>query len=251
MIEVTLSVLVIFFVVGLCAGFFDAISGGGGLLTVPAMLLAGVPPLIALGTNKFQGLFGTASATYSFASKGHLDLRALAPTAAACFAASVVGAYVASFVPQDALAMALPVVLICIALYFAFGRNLGDTARPALISKFALAGFALPLVGLYDGLFGPGAGSFYMLMLLGLGGLGVLQATAQTKLFNFASNLGGFIGFALIGAVAWKIGVAMAAGQIIGGALGAKMAMKKGAALIRPLLVTICILTALKLLVSG
>jgi len=199
MIEVTLSVLVIFFLVGLCAGFFDAISGGGGLLTVPAMLLAG----------KFQGLFGTASATYSFTSKGHLDLRALAPTAAACFAASVAGAYVASFVPQDALAMALPVVLICVALYFAFGANLSDIARTPLISKLALAGFALPLVGLYDGIFGPGAGSFYMLMLLGLGGLGILQATAQTKLFNFASNLGGFVGFALIGAVAWKIGLAM------------------------------------------
>lgn len=251
MIEPTLTLLLIFLAVGMCAGFFDAISGGGGLLTVPALLLAGVPPLIALGTNKFQGLFGTASATLSFAKKGHLDLRSNAITAFLCFIASVVGAYIASFVPQKMLGIALPIVLIGVALYFALGANLTDKPRVPLISKFALAGFALPFVGLYDGVFGPGAGSFYMLMLLGLGGLGVLQATAQTKLFNFASNLGGFIGFALIGAVAWKIGIAMAVGQVIGANLGAQMAIKKGATLIRPLLVTICILTALKLLFAS
>jgi uncharacterized membrane protein YfcA len=251
LIEVTVDLLIIFFAVGMCAGFFDAISGGGGLLTVPALLIAGVPPLIALGTNKFQGIFGTASATLTFASKGHLDLRALWPIAASCFVASVLGAFVASYIPQHALSYALPVVLIWVALYFAFSPNLSDLTREPLISATVLTCFALPIVGFYDGIFGPGAGSFYMLMLLGLGGMGVLQATAQTKLFNFASNLGGFIGFALIGAVAWKIGLAMAAGQIVGSSLGARMAMKKGAKLIRPLLVLICIATAVKLLVFG
>lgn len=251
MIEVTIGLLVIFFLVGLCAGFFDAISGGGGLLTVPALLIAGVPVLIALGTNKFQGLFGTASATLTFAAKGHLDLRRLWPIAVMCFGASALGAFIASYVPQQALAAVLPVVLIAVALYFALSPNLSDLARKPKVPAIVMTCFCLPMVGLYDGIFGPGAGSFYMLMLLGLGGLGVLQATAQTKLFNFASNLGGFIGFAIIGAVSWKIGLAMAAGQIVGSNLGAKMAMKKGAKLIRPLLVTICIATAFKLLVSG
>tara|TARA_R110002124_G_scaffold72020_16_gene192777 strand:- start:9771 stop:10526 length:756 start_codon:yes stop_codon:yes gene_type:complete len=251
MIEITTGLLVILFFVAMTAGFFDAISGGGGLLTVPALLMAGVPPLMALGTNKFQGVFGTATATMTFATKGHLDLRRLLPIAVGCFVASVVGAFTASFIPQDALAYVLPAVLIFVALYFAFAPDLSKGARQPRVSPLILSAVALPFVGLYDGIFGPGAGSFYMLILLGLGGLSVLQATAQTKLFNLASNLGGLIGFALMGAIAWKIGVTMALGQIIGSNLGARMAMKKGAALIRPLLVTICILTALKLLVAG
>ncbi|MEZ8007915.1 MAG: TSUP family transporter [Amylibacter sp.] len=135
--------------------------------------------------------------------------------------------------------------------YFALSPNLTDLRRKPLIPTLILTSFLLPVVGFYDGIFGPGAGSFYMLMLLSLGGMGILQATAQTKFFNFASNFGGFIGFALIGAISWKVGFLMAAGQIIGSTLGARLAMKKGAQIIKPLLVTICIATALKLLLSN
>ncbi len=251
MIETAISVLLILFLVAMFAGFVDAISGGGGLITVPALLMAGVPPLVALGTNKFQGVFGTASAAMTFASKGHLNLRALWPVALICFLASVVGALIASYIPQDALAFALPAVLILVAIYFACAPNLSKGPRKPVVGGAIITGFALPLIGLYDGIFGPGAGSFYMLVLLGLGGMELVQATARTKLFNFSSNLGGLIGFALIGAVAWKVGLTMAAGQIIGSNLGARMAINKGASLIRPLLVVICIATTLKLLLAG
>lgn len=251
MIEVTIDVLLILFAVAMLAGFVDAISGGGGLLTVPALLIAGVPPLMALGTNKFQGVFGTASAAITFAAKGHLDFRSLWPVALICFLASVAGALLASYIPQDALAFALPAVLIFVAIYFACAPNLSNGPRKPVISGALMTGFALPMIGLYDGVFGPGAGSFYMLILLGLGGLELVQATARTKLFNLSSNLGGLIGFTIIGAVAWKVGLTMAAGQIIGSSLGARMAIHKGASLIRPLLVVICIATALKLIFAG
>jgi uncharacterized membrane protein YfcA len=251
MIEVTLGVLLILFAVAMCAGFIDAISGGGGLLTVPVLLMVGVPPLAALGTNKFQGVFGTASAAMTFAAKGHLDFRALWPAALICFLASVVGALIASYIPQDALAFALPAILIFVALYFAFAPNLSSGPRKAVVSTAFITGFALPIIGLYDGIFGPGAGSFYMLVLLGLGGMELVQATARTKLFNLSSNLGGLIGYTILGAVIWKIGLTMAAGQIIGSSLGARMAISKGASLIRPLLVTISIATALKLIFAG
>jgi len=251
MTEITVSLLVILFFVGLCAGFFDAISGGGGLISLPAMLIAGVPPLTAIGTNKLQGLFGTASASITFAAKGHLDLRTLWPIAFLCFAASSAGALTASYIPQEALTYAFPFILIGVALYFALSPNLTDLRRKPLIPTLILTSFLLPVVGFYDGIFGPGAGSFYMLILLSLGGMGILQATAQTKFFNFASNFGGFIGFALIGAISWKVGFLMAAGQIIGSTLGARLAMKKGAQIIKPLLVTICIATALILLLSN
>ena len=108
----------------------------------------------------------------------------------------------------------------------------------------------LPMVGFYDGIFGPGAGSFYMLALVSLGGFGILKATAKTKFMNFASNLGGFVGLAVVGAVIWPIGLSMACGQIAGGYLGTKLAIKNGAKLIRPLLVTICVALAIKLLLQ-
>jgi len=100
MIDLTINLLILFFFLGLFAGFFDSISGGGGLLTIPVMLIAGVPPLVALGTNKLQGLFGTASATITFAMRGHLNFKALWPTALLCFFASIIGALIASFIPE-------------------------------------------------------------------------------------------------------------------------------------------------------
>jgi uncharacterized membrane protein YfcA len=117
-----------------------------------------------------------------------------------------------------------------------------------LVSPFILGFIVLPLVGLYDGIFGPGAGSFYMLALVSIGGFGIIKATAKTKLMNFSSNIGGFIGLAIAGAIIWPIGLSMALGQVIGANLGAKLAIKNGAKLIRPLLVIICISLAIKLL---
>ena len=114
-----------------------------------------------------------------------------------------------------------------------------------------MLGFTVvPLIGFYDGIFGPGAGSLFMLALVALAGMRILQATARTKLFNFASNIGGFVGFAVLGAVVWKVGLIMALGQILGGTLGARFAVRGGKGLIRPLLVTVCVALALRLAFS-
>lgn len=242
--------LLILFGVAFFAGTIDAIAGGGGLIVMPVLLLAGVPPLQALGTNKFQGLFGTGSASFTFFRKGYIDLKRDWLVALGCFSASVAGAMVASLIPSDWLALAMPVVLIGIALYFALKPDLDHMNRIAKVTPLVMGAVIIPLTGFYDGVFGPGTGSLMMLALVAFGGLSVLQATARTKLFNFASNLGGFLGFAVLGAVLWKIGLVMALGQIIGGTLGAQLAARLGARLIRPLLVTICILMALKLVVG-
>ncbi len=106
----------------------------------------------------------------------------------------------------------------------------------------------VPAIGFYDGMFGPGAGSFFMLAFVTLAGFGMLKATAHTKLLNFASNIGGFAAFSLVGAVAWKVGLAMGAAQFLGARLGASVAMRQGARLIRPMLVVVCIALAVKLL---
>jgi uncharacterized membrane protein YfcA len=120
-----------------------------------------------------------------------------------------------------------------------------------ILPFFILACIILPIIGLYDGVFGPGAGSFYMLAFISIGGLGIIQATAQTKLMNFSSNIGGFMYFSIIGAINWEIGLTMALGQIVGSTIGANFAIKNGVKIIKPLLIIVCMLTALKILLQN
>lgn len=230
------------------AGFVDSIAGGGGLITVPSLLIAGLDPVGALATNKLQGLFSTGSATIAYASKGHVDLRSQAPMAVMAFCGAVLGAFVATVVPDDLLNALLPVLLIAVAVYFLFKRRLDDTDRARRISAFAFGLTFVPLIGFYDGAFGPGAGSFYMLAFVSLAGFGVLRATAHTKLLNFSSNLGGFLAFAFVGVVHWQVGLMMGLASFAGARVGAGLAMRNGARLIRPRLVVVCVALAVKLL---
>lgn len=248
MIDLTIQTIALLAVAAFIAGFIDSIAGGGGLVTVPALLLAGLSPVESLGTNKLQGLFGSGSATLAYAAKGQVDLKRQARPALLAFAGGALGALAATVVPADVLSAALPVVLIAIALYFALKPNMNDVDRAERLSPFLFSLTLVPLVGFYDGLFGPGAGSFYMLAFVTLAGYGVLKATAHTKLLNFASNVGGFVVFAAVGVIHWKIGVMMGVAQFLGARVGALLAVRIGARLIRPLLVVVCVALAIKLL---
>ncbi|MRX49514.1 TSUP family transporter [Paracoccus sp. S-4012] len=232
----------------MAAGFVDAIAGGGGLITIPALMLAGVPPAGALATNKVQAVFGAATAAIAYARAGHVDLRRQAGAAVLAFAAGLIGSLAISALPTGWLRPVLPVLLIAIAAYFALKRGLTDADRRRRLSPAGFTALVVPVVGLYDGLLGAGAGSFYMLGFVTLAGYGVLKATAHTKLLNFASNLGSLAGFALAGQPLWLIGLAMAAGQVLGASLGARLAMRGGARVIKPLLVVTCTLMAMRLL---
>ena len=232
------------------AGFIDSIAGGGGLVTVPALLLAGFTPVEALGTNKLQGLFGSGSATLAYASKGHVDLRKQLPAALLALIGAVAGALVATVLPGEWLRAALPPMLIVIALYFALKPNMDDVDRAERMTPFLFGLIVVPVIGFYDGLFGPGTGSFFMLAFVALAGYGVLKATAHTKLLNFASNVGGFAAFAAVGVISWEIGLLMGVCQFLGARLGAGLAMKKGARLIKPLLVVVCVVLAARLLLG-
>ncbi len=159
-----------------------------------------------------------------------------------------VGALLATVVPGDFLRALLPLLLIAIALYFALKPKMDDVDRAERLSPFLFGLIIPPLVGFYDGVFGPGAGSFYMLAFVTLAGYGVLKATAHTKLLNFASNIGGFVVFAAVGVIDWKIGVMMGVAQFIGARVGASLAIRIGAKLIKPLLVVVCLALAMKLL---
>lgn len=230
------------------AGFIDSIAGGGGLVTIPALLLAGLPPATALGTNKLQGLFGSGSATLAYARKGHVNLREQGWAALLSGIGAVLGAVLATYIPGDVLRVLLPVLLVAIALYFLLRRGMGDEDRHARLKPAVFTATLVPAIGLYDGLFGPGTGSFFMLAFVSLAGYGMLKATAHTKLLNFASNVGGFGAFALLGAINWPLGLAMGVAQFLGAQTGSHLAMKNGSRIIRPLLVLTCIALAAKLL---
>jgi uncharacterized protein len=246
--EVTTQLALILILAAFVAGFVDSIAGGGGLITVPVLLLAGASPLQALATNKVQGSFGAAAAAFTYARAGHVDLRRQLPAAAVAFGAGVAGAMLAKTIPTGALRAALPVILIAIALFFALKPGLTDADRTARLTPALFTATIVPLIGAYDGLIGPGAGAFYMIGFVMLAGHGVLRATAHTKLLNFASNIGGLLAFAITGAPWWIIGLAMGLAQVAGASLGARLAMRVGARLIKPLLVVTSTLLALRLL---
>jgi uncharacterized protein len=246
--EVTTDLALLLILVAFVAGFVDAIAGGGGLITVPALLLAGADPVQALATNKLQGTFGSGTAMVAYARAGHVRLRAQAGMAAIAALASVAGAALAHLVPLAVLRMVMPVVLIAVAGFFALKPGLRDDDRVARLAPAVFAVTVVPLIGAYDGFFGPGAGSLYLMGFVMLAGFGVLKATAHTKMLNFSSNFGSLLVFASSGAIWWAVGLAMGAAQMAGATLGARLAMRIGAGLIKPLLVVTSTAMALRLL---
>jgi uncharacterized membrane protein YfcA len=164
------------------------------------------------------------------------------------FGAGVAGASLATVLPTDWLLVALPIILIAIAAFFALKPGLTDMDRAERIRPALFTALIVPIIGLYDGMIGPGAGAFYMTGFVALAGYGILKATAHTKLLNFASNLGGLFAFTVYGSPMWCIGLLMGLGQVAGAAVGTRLAMQVGARLIKPLLIATSSLLALKLL---
>ncbi len=230
------------------AGCVDAIGGGGGLLTVPALMLSGMDPVTAIATNKAQGAAGAMSSALAFARARLIDWRTATPVALVAGAASVLGALSVTLIDRRALEALAPALLVAIALYFLLAPRLSDDNAHARIRPALFAATVAPLVGFYDGVFGPGAGSFYMIGFVSLLGCGIVRATAHTKIANAASNLGSLGLYAATGAVVWPVGIAMAIFAFLGAQVGARLAMRLGARIIRPLLVVVCCAMAFKLL---
>jgi len=248
MFEVTYDVLALLMAAAFIAGVVDSIAGGGGLITLPVLVLAGAPPVTAIATNKVQGVFGAGMAAFAYGRAGHVNLRRQLKPALLAFFAAVCGALLTSHLPTDVIRLGLPVLLIGIALFCAFKPGLNDLDRAERIAPAVFSLSIVPLVAFYDGLIGPGAGAFYMLGFVGLAGYGVLKATAHTKLLNFASNAGGIATYAVVAQPWWAVGLAMGAAQMAGAWVGSKLAMRIGSKLIKPVLVTAATALALRLL---
>lgn len=249
--EIDITLLLTLASVALMAGFFDAIAGGGGLITLPVLFVAGIDPLAAIATNKFQAASATVSATVAFARKGMIDWKSGLPMAVMAFTGGALGALSVSLVPKEWLQACVPVLLILVAAYFAFSPKPDDHQRKAKISTGVFCLTAAPLIGFYDGVFGPGVGSFFMLACVILLGQHLLRAVCNSKLLNAACNLGALSVFSLSGAIIWPLALAMAAAAFIGAQLGARCAVRFGPRLIKPLLVCVCCVMALKLLLGA
>lgn len=233
--------------VAFLAGTIDAMAGGGGLLSIPALMAAGVPPVSALATNKLQSTLGTASAFLTFWREGHVDIRRFAWPAVGAFAGSMLGATAVQYVRSDFLAALVPLLLIAMGLYFLLAPPMSSIDRHARVGSPGLT-LIIAALGFYDGFFGPGTGSFLTLTLVALGGLGLVRAIGNTKFLNLATNIAGLLAMIVGGHVLWLLGLSMAAANVAGNQLGARLAIRFGGRGLRPLLVVMSFALTAKLL---
>ncbi len=244
--EVTPVVIALLLVAAFAAGWIDAVVGGGGLIQLPALMVAfpGAAPIHLLATNKLSSIFGTSTSSVTYLRRVRPDLRTALPLAAAAFAGSLGGAFIASHIPRSAFNPIILVVLVLVGAYTLLRPSMGaetllrfDGHQHYVLA--ALAGFA---IGIYDGALGPGTGSFLVFALVGLLGYGFLEASAKAKIANFATNLAALVVFVPQGAVWWALGLGMGAANVVGGYLGARMAVAKGSGFIR--VVFVCVVAA-------
>ena len=215
------------------AGFFDAIAGGGGLIQLPALLIGLQDKSVVnvLGTNKFAAVFGTINAANRYRKQVKIDKKFLASMMIPAFLGSMAGAQLASKVPTEKMRVVVLIALIAIFIYTALNPKLGHEDNQQINYKIAaVAGLA---IGFYDGIFGPGTGTFLMAVLVGVLGFGFLNASAIAKFTNVATNLAAIIIFAKHGAILWGIGIALAISNVIGSTLGSHLAIKGGSPLVR------------------
>lgn len=246
-VHLTFDLLAFLTGIAFVAGLIDALAGGGGLLTLPALMGAGIPPVAAIATNKLQSTLGTGGAFLAFARRGHVDFRRFAPHALAVFAGACLGAFTLQHVAPTFLKGLMPALLIAMALYFLLAPPMREADRHA---RMGLGGLALiaAVIGFYDGFFGPGTGSFFTTALVALGGLGLVRAIAHAKFFNFASNVAALGILILGGKVMWLPGLTMAIASVAGNQAGAHLAMRFGGRGVRPLLVLMSLALTARLL---
>jgi len=240
----TLAVLV---AAAFLAGALDAIGGGGGLIMVPALLAAGLPPHIALGTNKGQSLFGSLAAMVRYARGGLVDGRRARVTFPAAFVGALGGAALVLIVRPEVLRPLVLVLLIAAAVLVTVTRvrSAEEPSTPRRGTAITAALIAL-VVGAYDGFFGPGAGTFYIAGFVALLGLPMARASADAKVANFASNIAAAILFAHRGVVIWAIALPLACGQILGGWVGAHLAIRRGDSFVRAVVLVVVLALVLK-----
>ena len=246
--DITLTTILFLVIASFFAGFIDSIAGGGGLIQLPALLI-GLPKsetVTVLGTNKFASVFGTTTAAALYRRQIKPDPKALIAMAIPAFIGSMAGALLASKLPTDAMRPIVLVLLIAVAIYTWRKPDLGkvEILRHAPKKHNQISMAAGLIIGFYDGIFGPGTGSFLMLILVASLGYAFISASAIAKIVNVSTNIGAIIVFGLNGVILWKLGLLMAVSNVTGAIVGSRLAIKGGSTLVRKvfLLVTMALI---------
>lgn len=246
--DISLPGYVIAMAGGLVAGTIDAIAGGGGLITIPTLLAIGLPPHLALGTNKVQSTVGVATAMLRYRHGGLVRIRDWKRAIACTALGAAAGAALIQRLSPGLLAWLIPGMLIAILVYMLATPGLGEVARPQRVKPAVLQPVAGSVLGFHDGFFGPGTGTFWAMTLVGLGGLDLKKATAATKVMNLTSNLVAAVLFLVAGKVVLTVALAMIVGQVTGSLVGSHLVLRRPPRFIRWVLVVSVAATAARLL---
>lgn len=243
--ELTLSTYLLVLPLIFLAGLIDSVAGGGGLISLPAYLVAGLPPHLATATNKCSSTFGTILTTVRYLKHGHVHARSAVLSVFFALLGSWLGARLNIVLPEKYLYYFLLAALPVIAVFLLVKRDFGAENRMDKLSPTALlvrcAIIAL-VIGAYDGFFGPGTGTFLVIALTGLCGFDLLTATGNAKVMNLSSNIAAFVTFAIGGNILWALGIPAALCGIAGQYVGSGLALKKGAKIIRPMFLVVLVL---------
>ncbi|MCE2595717.1 TSUP family transporter [Motilimonas cestriensis] len=248
------SLLLLLCGVGLIAGFIDAVVGGGGMLTIPALLSAGLPPHVALGTNKLAATFASSTAAWTYYKKQLFDPIFWRQSFLATGIGAICGTLAVNFVSTELLEKALPLVILATAIYTIFSRFPSEKSLslpksgPKLVKKQWLQG---GILGFYDGIAGPGTGAFWTVSSMALYKVNILLSSGLAKSMNFTSNFLSLITFVMLGHINWMLGLSMGACLMIGAYLGAHSAIRFGGKFIRPIFVCVVIVMAIKLAIEA
>lgn len=249
-LELTLGTFLLLAAAGFLAGWVDAVVGGGGLIQLPALLLVpGISPLQALAANKVGSIMGTSVSSVTYYRRVHPDLRTAFPMAIAALVSAIAGARVASLIPASALKPIIIVVLIGVAIYTIARPQLGalDNLKWEGRKHHVVAVIWGVIIGFYDGILGPGTGSFLVIALVAGLGYSFLPATAITKIVNFATNVGALIFFIPAGAVLWALGLTVGVMNVFGAYTGARMAVARGSKFVRVMFLAVVSVLILRL----
>ena len=228
------------------AGLIDSIAGGGGLISLPAYLIAGVPPHIALGTNKTSSSMGTVVSAAKLAKNGFVDRRTAVPGGLCAVAGAIVGATISLYVEDTVITHMMIVILPVVAFYVLRSRTLGESEKTGTLTGGRLIGAVCGIglvMGIYDGFYGPGTGTFLLLLLTGLAHLDTRRAAGTTKVMNLSSNLAALATFLINGKVYYSLGLVSGLFCIAGHYRGSSLVVRGGRRVVRPMiLVVLCIL---------
>jgi uncharacterized membrane protein YfcA len=246
--DLTIATALFLLAASFFAGFIDSIAGGGGLIQLPALLI-GLPKsdtAEVLGTNKLSAVFGTTAAAALYRKQIKPDPKVLLAMGLPAFLGSAGGAVLASKIPTSSMRPMILVLLIVVVIYTWFKPDLGkfENLRHQPKRRMQIAAIAGVIIGFYDGIFGPGTGSFLMLVLVASLGYAFITASAIAKVVNVATNIGAIMVFGVHGAVIWQIGIIMGVANISGAVIGSRLAIKGGSNLVRKvfLIVTVALI---------